>query len=108
MVRLQTDPETRAYAERRTTEGKSRREIIRCLKRFIARDVFTLLTNPQPAIDTTGLRLQRERAGLSLQAVADALGTWPTTLSRIERGLTPTHAIVPTYRDWLAALSHAA
>ncbi len=61
MVRLQTDPETRAYAERRITEGKSRREIIRCLKRFIARDVFALLTNPQPAIDTTGLRLQRER-----------------------------------------------
>ena len=108
MVRLSTDAETRAYAERRHADGKSRREIIRCLKRFIARDVYTLLTNPQPGIDTSSFRAARERAGLSLQTVADALGTWPTTISRIERGLAPTHVIVPAYRDWLTALPAAA
>ena len=32
-------PETRAYVERRTAEGKSKREIIRILKRYIAREV---------------------------------------------------------------------
>lgn len=108
MVRLSTDAETRAYAERRHADGKSRREIIRCLKRFIARDIYTLLTNPQPGIDTSSFRATRERAGLSLQTVADTLGTWPTTISRIERGLAPTHAIVPAYRDWLTALPIAA
>lgn len=109
MVRLSHDAETRAYAERRHADGKSRREIIRCLKRFIARDVYTLLTNPQqPSIDTHALRRQREQAGLSLQAVADALGTWPTTLSRIERGIAPHHALIPTYRNWLNTLDHAA
>ena len=35
-----TDPATRAYIERRTVEGKSPREIRRCLKRFIARQLF--------------------------------------------------------------------
>jgi hypothetical protein len=33
-------PATRAYAERRTAEGKSKAEIIRCLKRYVARQVY--------------------------------------------------------------------
>lgn len=41
--RLRTDPTTRAYAERRTKEGKSDREIMRCLKRYIARQLHPLL-----------------------------------------------------------------
>lgn len=109
LVRLRHDPETRAYAERRQAEGKTRREIIRCLKRYIARDMFTLLTSPQPATDTTSnLRHLRQQAGISLQAAADALGTWPTTLSRIERGVTPNHTLVARYHDWLTALQPAA
>jgi transposase len=39
-VRMLHDPETRAYVERRTAEGKSRREIRRCLKRFISRQIY--------------------------------------------------------------------
>ena len=35
-----SDPATRAYAERRTAEGKSKKEIIRCLKRYVAREVY--------------------------------------------------------------------
>jgi hypothetical protein len=31
---------TRAYVERRTAEGKSKAEIIRCLKRYVAREVY--------------------------------------------------------------------
>ena len=41
--RMRTDPTTRAYAERRTKEGKSDREIMRCLKRYIARQLHPLL-----------------------------------------------------------------
>jgi transposase len=44
MVRMVSDPDTRAYVERRTTEGKSKREIMRCLKRYVARELFPLLT----------------------------------------------------------------
>jgi hypothetical protein len=42
--RLGWDERTRVYAERRTREGKTKAEIIRCLKRFIAREVFHVLT----------------------------------------------------------------
>jgi transposase len=44
--RLRWDPRTRAYALRRTAEAKSKTEIIRCLKRYIAREVYTALLNP--------------------------------------------------------------
>ena len=42
--RLRYDARTRAYAARRTTEGLSKPEIIRCLKRYVAREIFTVLT----------------------------------------------------------------
>ncbi|MEV5386451.1 transposase [Streptomyces sp. NPDC052721] len=42
-TRLRVDPRTQAYYGRRTQEGKTRREIIRCLKRFAAREVFNLV-----------------------------------------------------------------
>lgn len=45
MTRMVSDPDTRAYVERRTKEGKSKREIIRCLKRYVARELFPLLCN---------------------------------------------------------------
>ena len=102
MVRLSTDTDTRAYAQRRQAEGKTRRETIRCLKRYIAREVHRLLTNPNPAADTThDLRALRQRAGTTLQHAADCLNTWPSTISRIEHGTTPNHHLVPAYRDWL-------
>jgi transposase len=42
------DP-TKAYTARRTTDGKTAREIRRCLKRYIARDLFRLLEHPATA-----------------------------------------------------------
>ena len=41
--RMQHDPRTRAYVARRTTEGRSKLEIMRCLKRYVVREVFPLL-----------------------------------------------------------------
>ena len=43
LVRMRHHAPTRAYVERRTAEGLSKREIIRCLKRYIAREVFAAL-----------------------------------------------------------------
>jgi transposase len=45
-TRLGSHPATRAYAERRTAEGKSKAEIIRCLKRYVAREVYPHLRAP--------------------------------------------------------------
>ncbi len=42
-TRLRIDPATRAYAERRTKQGKTPKEIMRCLKRYLARELFPLL-----------------------------------------------------------------
>ena len=36
-------PPTRAYVERRTAEGLSKKEIMRCLKRYVARELFPLI-----------------------------------------------------------------
>ncbi|TQM68464.1 transposase [Actinomadura hallensis] len=44
LCRLRWDPRTRAYMERRTKQGKSKKEIIRCLKRYIARELYQIIT----------------------------------------------------------------
>ena len=44
LVRMRSCPRTRAYVARRTAEGKTTREIRRCLKRYIARELYRQLT----------------------------------------------------------------
>jgi transposase len=54
LVRMATDPRTRAYVERRTKQGRSKKEIIRCLKRYVARELYPLITlrdQQQPRAD---------------------------------------------------------
>jgi len=43
LVRMRWDPRTQDYVARRTTEGKTKKEIIRCLKRYVAREVYAAL-----------------------------------------------------------------
>lgn len=45
MTRMRCDETTRAYVERRTHEGQSYRRIRRCLKRYIARELYRTLNN---------------------------------------------------------------
>jgi transposase len=42
--RMSRDERTQTYVARRTAEGKSKKEIIRCLKRYIARELYRVLT----------------------------------------------------------------
>ncbi|MCK9899775.1 transposase [Parafrankia colletiae] len=51
VCRLRWDPATQAYVERRTAEGKTKKEIIRCLKRYVAREIYPILTAPDTAKD---------------------------------------------------------
>jgi transposase len=58
VCRLRYCPRTRAYAKRRTAEGKTKAEIMRCLKRYIAREAYNALradlaASPQPTRATT-------------------------------------------------------
>lgn len=48
LSRIRLDPTTQTYVERRTSEGKTPREIKRCLKRYVARDLYRLLQTPSP------------------------------------------------------------
>lgn len=43
LSRLRHDPATRAYVERRTATGKSKKDIIRCLKRYLVREIYTAI-----------------------------------------------------------------
>ena len=50
LVRLSHDPRTKEYMRRRTTEGMSKREIIRCLKRYVAREIFSAIQHPADGV----------------------------------------------------------
>ena len=61
------EPRTRAYVARRTTEGLSQKDIMRCLKRFVAREIYHCLTTPArtdrlPAITSQLARPRRRFA----------------------------------------------
>lgn len=59
MVRLTCDERTKRYAAARRAEGKNQREIIRCLKRYVTREVYRLLTDPPPVPQGSSLRVAR-------------------------------------------------
>ncbi|WP_277753840.1 IS110 family transposase [Muricoccus nepalensis] len=50
IVRMRAHQPTLDYVRRRTVEGKSKPEIIRCLKRYVAREIFGYLCRPTPPL----------------------------------------------------------
>lgn len=53
IVRLRTDPKTKAYVAKRIAEGHSKLDAVRSLKRYIAREMFTLTMRRQKEINQT-------------------------------------------------------
>jgi len=56
VVRMRVDERTRRYVARRSAEGKSKQEIMRCLKRYVAREVYRVLVSaasPSPTSSCT-------------------------------------------------------
>lgn len=51
LTRMRSDADTRAYIDRRLAEGKSTKEIRRCLKRYVARQIFRTLTAAHPTAE---------------------------------------------------------
>ena len=49
IVRLSCDQRTRDYLAKRTEEGKSKTEAIRCLKRYVAREIYNAIPTPKVA-----------------------------------------------------------
>ena len=100
-IRTARDQRTIAYVMKRKAEGKTRREIIRCLKRHIAREIYHLLTNPPPTPSGADLRCLRRNAQTTLAQAATALHSHATRISRLERGLDHNHQLATRYHHWL-------
>lgn len=49
VCRVGADQRAQGYIERRAREGVSKREVMRCLKRYVAREVYRVVTAPSPA-----------------------------------------------------------
>lgn len=101
LVRMSNDPRTRDYVTRQTANGRNKTEILRLLKRAIAREVFRLLTQPCAIDDYSDLRSARQAKNITLSAVADHFGVWPMNISRLERGLQRDDTLANAYRQWL-------
>src|SRR5690625_5007258 len=89
LVRLSNDPRTKAYAARLRANGKTKKDVLRCLKRAIAREAFHLLVHPHPVPATEDLRDLRHQRRATLVQAAISIGAEPTRLSELERGKRP-------------------
>jgi transposase len=52
LTRMVYDPRTTEYINRRKTEGLTKKEAVRCLKRYVAREVFSLLPHDKLGLDS--------------------------------------------------------
>jgi transposase len=103
LVRMSSHPRTREYVARQVAAGRSKPEIIRLLKRAIAREIFRLLTNTVAVPEYADLRATRQSKNITMTAAANAFSVWPTRISRIELGLNRDDAFADLYREWLTA-----
>ena len=103
LVRMSSHPQTRDYVERQATKGRTKKEILRLLKRAIAREVFRLLTRAGPVDDYSDLRPARQAKNLTLATVAHHFGVPIITVSRLERGHQRNDTLANNYRQWLTA-----
>lgn len=86
-TRMEHDERTRGYCARRRSEGKAGREVERCLKRYIAREVYAILLDPSmPPHPGPTLAEARRSIGLTQARAAADLGTSAARLSYFETG----------------------
>lgn len=102
LIRMHRDPATKTYVARKRREGKNTKEIMRCLKRYIARQAYHALTAP-PSETTPSHHLAplRESKNITLTDAATALGTWPARISDIEKHRRPLPELTARYQKWL-------
>ena len=73
---MSRDQRTREYVARQTDAGRTKKEVIRLLKRAIAREIFRLLTTPVRVPDVADLRqaLQSKKGAAPLKGRAQGAG----------------------------------
>ncbi|VEH42550.1 Transposase IS116/IS110/IS902 family [Kocuria rosea] len=101
------EPRTMAYFARRRAEGLADRDIIRCLKRHVANEVFALLTHPSTEpLPGPSLRRQRQALGIRLTDAAGTLGVPYQRLRRLELGIRTDPDLVHRCQHWLDETDH--
>ena len=103
IVRMACDQRTRSFVSRQRAVGRTTREILRILKRAIAREIFRYLSIPIDVPTVADLRPVRQAKNITLTAVAQHFGVWPATISELERGTRRNDALAQAYRTWLNA-----
>jgi hypothetical protein len=83
MVRIVHDPETTAYFERKVKEGRSERDVIRLLKRYVAREVYGYLPAAEPRGRGSGSPPNCCPLGLTFRRLADPRSGKPTFCRRV-------------------------
>ena len=104
--RVMRDPETAEYAERARGRGKSDREVMRCLKRYVAREAYRALMHPHEIRrpeDASELVAARRAAKVSQVRAASILGTSEKYISMLERGQRELKPIRRAYEAWVEA-----
>ncbi len=103
LVRMSSDPRTRAYVVAQRERNRSEAEILRLLKRAIVREVYRSLAQDLVAPELADLRPTRRAKNITITAAAKALSTYPSKLSRTEHGTFPDYDLAHRYREWLKA-----
>ena len=103
LVRMSCDQRTRDYIRRQRDNGRDEMEMLRMLKRAIAREIFKTLTRDLAVPQLADLRPTRVAKNITITAAAKALDTYPTKISRTERGTYPDYELAERYRAWLSA-----
>jgi transposase len=101
--RMSSDLRTRDYVARQRALKRGSPEILRMLKRAIAREIFKSLTQGLDAPLLADLRPARRAKNITITAAATALGTSPNKISRTEHGTYPDYDLAHRYRAWLTA-----
>ncbi len=97
---MTSDPRTRDYVTRQRALKRGTLEILRMLKRAIAREIFKSLTQGLAAPLLADLRPARQAKNITITAAAKALGTTQSKISRTEHGTYPDYDLAERYREW--------
>ena len=103
VTRMSYDGRTKDYVAKRKRGGKSKKETIRCLKRYIAREVFRALRRP---LEVKGpswkdLRPARQALGITLVEAGEALNVGFQKVSYAETGRLMNAKFLEEYDAWL-------
>ena len=105
--RMKRDERTKRYVDKRTRDGKTRREIERILVRYIVREVYHALMHPMDAgyysykEAAEAARSERLRIGATQSQAASSLGVASARISELERCVLVDESLLQRYRKWL-------